>query len=158
MDVTAILKEALFGSLSSVLGIAKVVFPLMIVMQVAKDYHLLDHLSKYLKPLTDFLGMSRNSGFPLMVGILFGLAYGAGVIVQSAKEGNLTRKDMVLLSVFLASCHAVFEDVLIFVAIGANGWLILFARIAAGLLVTYAVSKRLDKTGIYDDAILSSEE
>jgi len=158
MDVTSIFKEALWGSLSSVFSIAKVVIPLMIVMQLAKDYHLLDHLSKYLKPLTDFLGMSRNSGFPLMVGLLFGLAYGAGVIVQSAKEGNLTRKDMVLLSVFLATCHAVFEDVLIFAAIGANGWLILVARVAAGLLVTYAVSKRLDKTGIYDDVQLETEK
>ncbi len=158
MDVTAVFREALFGSLSSVFSIAKVVIPLMIVMQVAKDYHLLDHLSKYLKPLTDFLGMSRESGFPLMVGLLFGLAYGAGVIVQSAKEGNLTRKDMVLLSVFLATCHAVFEDVLIFSAIGANGWLILVARVAAGLLVTYAVSRRLDKTGKYGKVSLSNQE
>ena len=148
MDVTLVLQEALVGSLSSVWSIAKVVIPLMIVMQVAKDYHWLDHLSRYLKPLTDFLGMSKESGFPLMVGLIFGLAYGAGVIVQSAKEGNLTQKDMVLLTVFLASCHAVFEDVLIFVAIGANGWLILASRIFAGLLVTYTVSKRLDRVGI----------
>ena len=148
MDVTLVLQEALVGSLSSVWSIAKVVIPLMIVMQVAKDYHWLDPLSRYLKPLTDFLGMSKESGFPLMVGLIFGLAYGAGVIVQSAKEGNLTQKDMVLLTVFLASCHAVFEDVLIFVAIGANGWLILASRIFAGLLVTYTVSKRLDRVGI----------
>ena len=158
MDVTAVFQEALFGSLSSVFSIAKVVIPLMIVMQLAKDYHLLDPLSKYLKPLTDFLGMSRESGFPLLVGLLFGLAYGAGVIVQSAKEGNLTRKDMVLLSVFLASCHAVIEDVLVFAAIGANGWLILVARIVAGLLVTYAVSKRLDKVGISDDMVFKTDE
>lgn len=158
MDVMAFLKEGLFGSLSSVFSIAKVVIPLMIVMQIAKDYHLLDHVSKYLKPLTDFLGMSRDSAFPLMVGLIFGLAYGAGVIVQSAKEGNLTKNDMVLLSVFLASCHAVFEDVFIFVAIGANGWLILSSRIVAGVVVTYFVSKRLDKVGISDDTLLNSEE
>ena len=158
MDVTAVLKEGLFGSLSSVFDIAKVVIPLMIAMQIARDYHVLDYLSKFMKPVTHFLGMSKESGFPLMVGLVFGLAYGAGVIVQSAKEGNLTHRDMVLLSVFLASCHAVFEDVVIFVAIGANGWLILASRILAGVLVTYAVSKRLDRSNAYDEILPQTEK
>ncbi len=158
MDVTAVFKEGLFGSLSSVFDIAKVVIPLMIAMQIAKDYHVLDYLSKFIKPVTNFLGMSKESGFPLMVGLVFGLAYGAGVIVQSAKDGNLTRRDMVLLSVFLASCHAVFEDVVIFVAIGANGWLILASRILAGVLVTYAVSKRLDRINGYDDLLPQTDK
>ncbi len=158
MDVTVVFKEGLFGSLSSVFDIAKVVIPLMIAMQIAKDYHVLDYLSKFIKPVTNFLGMSKESGFPLMVGLVFGLAYGAGVIVQSAKDGNLTRRDMVLLSVFLASCHAVFEDVVIFVAIGANGWLILASRILAGVLVTYAVSKRLDRINGYDDLLPQTDK
>ncbi|RQD69106.1 MAG: nucleoside recognition protein [Tindallia sp. MSAO_Bac2] len=158
MDVVAVLREGLFGSLSSVFDIAKVVIPLMIAMQIAKDYRVLDYLSKFMKPFTNFLGMSKESGFPLMVGLVFGLAYGAGVIVQSAKDGNLTRRDMVLLSVFLASCHAVFEDVLIFVAIGANGWLILSARILAGILVTYAVSRRLDGKEPYEEFLPQADQ
>lgn len=158
MDITAILKEGFIGSLSSVFDIAKVVFPLMIAMQIAKDYYILDYLSKFMKPITNFLGMSKESGFPLMVGIVFGLAYGAGVIVQSAKEGNLSHRDLILLSVFLASCHAVFEDVIIFVAIGANGWLILASRILAGVLVTYVVSKRLDRIHTLHDLIPQTDE
>lgn len=151
MDVIAVLREGFFGSLTSVFDIAKVVIPLMIIMQVAKDFHVLDRFTRFMKPLTDVMGMSRESGFPLLVGIIFGLAYGAGVIVHSAKEGNLTRRDMVLLTVFLASCHALFEDVLIFVAIGANGWMILISRIVAGLLVTYVASKNLDALGLAEE-------
>jgi hypothetical protein len=124
MDVMAVLKEAFWGSLSSVWTIARIVMPLMIVLQLAKDYRVLDYLSRFLKPATDFLGMSKESGFPLLVGFFFGIAFGAGVIVQSAREGNLTKRDLVLLSVFLASCHAVIEDTLIFVAVGANGFII----------------------------------
>jgi hypothetical protein len=145
VDVIAVSKEAFFGSLSSVWSIAIVVIPLMIVLQLAKDYRLLDYLSRFLKPGTDFLGMSKESGFPLLVGLIFGLSYGAGVIVQSSKEGNLTKKDIALLSIFLASCHAVIEDTLVFVAVGANGFILIAARLAVGIIVTYLMSKRVDK-------------
>lgn len=140
----AVLKEAFWGSISSVWTIAVIVIPLMIVLQLARDYKLLDFLSHFLKPATDFLGMSKESGFPLLVGLVFGLSYGAGVIVQSSREGNLTKKDTVLLSVFLASCHALIEDTLLFVAVGANGFVLIGFRLTAGIAVTYLVSKRLE--------------
>ncbi|SMP43068.1 nucleoside recognition domain-containing protein [Anoxynatronum buryatiense] len=151
MDLSAVFQEAFFGSLTSVWNIAKVVMPLMIVIQVAKDYRLLDYLSRFMKPATNFLGMSRESGFPLMVGLAFGLSFGAGVIVQSAKEGNLSKKDLILLSAFLASCHAVVEDTLIFVAVGANGWILLSARLLTAIVATFLLSKRL-KHLTHDDA------
>ena len=89
--------------------------------------------------------MSQESAFPLLIGLTFGLSYGAGVIIQSSKEGNLSKKDLVLLIVFLASCHAIFEDTLIFVAVGANGWILFAARLFAAILVTYLISRRADK-------------
>lgn len=145
MDIINIFIEALKGSIGSVINIAVIVIPLMIVMQVAKDYKVLDYISGFLKPITNFFNMSKESAFPLLIGLTFGLSYGAGVIIQSSKEGNLSKKDSVLLIVFLASCHAVFEDTLIFVAVGANGWILFGARLFAAILVTYLISRRADK-------------
>lgn len=145
MDFVGIFLEATKGSLSSVLNIAIIVIPLMIVMQIAKDYKVLDYISGFLKPVTNFFNMSKESAFPLLIGLTFGLSYGAGVIIQSSKEGNLSKKDSVLLIVFLASCHAVLEDTLIFVAVGANGWILFGARLFAAILVTYLISRRADK-------------
>ena len=145
MDILEIFKEASIGSLSSVWQIAIIVIPLMIIMQLAKDYKILDYISRFLKPVTDFFGMSNESGFPLLIGFIFGLSYGAGVIIQSSKEGNLSKKDLVLLIVFLASCHAVIEDTLIFVAVGASGWVLFGARLIVAIIATYMMSKRLEK-------------
>ncbi|MTI49233.1 MAG: nucleoside recognition protein [Firmicutes bacterium] len=145
MEFISILGEALKGSLESVFTIAKVVIPLMFIMEILKDLKILDKLSDILRPGTKFLGISKNSSFPLMVGLTLGLAYGAGVIIKSAKEGDLSKKDLYLLMIFLVTCHSVIEDTLIFIAIGANGWLLLGIRIPLAIILTVIVSKHIDK-------------
>lgn len=140
-----IFKEAVNGSINSILTIAKIIIPLMIFMEILKDIKFLDKLSDLLKPVARFLGLSKNSIFPLLIGLIFGLAYGAGVIIKSAKEGELHKKDLYLLMIFLVSCHSVFEDTLLFVAIGANGWLLLSFRLITAIILTIAVAKVFDK-------------
>ncbi|MEW9121107.1 MAG: nucleoside recognition domain-containing protein [Thermotaleaceae bacterium] len=143
-----ILKEALFGSLKSVYSIGVIVIPLMVVLQLAKDYKVLDRVSSGFGIITKPFRMSEEATFPLLVGFIFGISYGAGVILQSAKEGNLTKRDTTLIGVFLISCHAVIEDTLVFVAIGANGWILLGARVAMAILSTYILSKAMKDTEI----------
>ncbi|SHK13951.1 nucleoside recognition domain-containing protein [Paramaledivibacter caminithermalis] len=143
IDITSIISEGIIGGLKSILNIAIIVFPLMIVMEIAKDLNILDKLSDYCKPLTKWLGVSKESAFPLAIGLVFGLAYGAGVIIQSAKEGNLDKRSLILVSIFLVCCHAVIEDTLIFVAVGANGFLLLTIRLVTALILTILISKKL---------------
>ena len=140
-NLIEVLKEALFGSLKSVWSIAIIVFPLMIVMEFARKYKVMDVISAGLRPLTRFLGVQRSAAFPLAVGLIFGLAYGSGVIIQSAQEGEIDLRSLTLVSIFLACCHAVVEDTLLFVAVGANGWLLLGLRTLAAFIVTVLVSK-----------------
>lgn len=142
-EILDFLLETAKGGLLSIRNIAVIVFPLMVVMQLAKDYKILDRFTGLLKPLTDFFGMSRESSFPLLVGLIFGLSYGAGVIASSAEEGNLSDKDLLLLAVFLGNCHAVFEDTLLFTAIGARGSVLIGIRLAAAVLVTKFIAKKL---------------
>ncbi|SHJ10692.1 Nucleoside recognition [Geosporobacter subterraneus DSM 17957] len=142
--MVGILQEALFGSIKSVYSIAKIVIPLMIVMELAKDYKVLDKISKGFSFIVEPFQMSKEAAFPLMVGLIFGLSYGAGVILQSAKEGNLTKKDTSLIGVFLIACHAVIEDTLVFVAVGANGWLLLGTRTLMAIVVTFVISRTME--------------
>lgn len=145
MDFLSIIKEAFTGSLGSVFTIAKVVVPLMLIMEILKDLKILDKLANFLYPITKFLGISKKSSFPLLVGLTLGLAYGAGVIIKSAKEGDMTKRDLYLLMIFLVTCHSVIEDTLIFVAIGASGWLLLGIRVPLAVILTIIASKLIDK-------------
>ncbi len=81
-------------------------------------------ISKRLKPISKLFDISNESVFPLLIGMVFGLVYGAGIIIESVEEENLGKKDLYIVMIFLVACHAIFEDTFIFAAVGANLWLL----------------------------------
>lgn len=136
-----IIINLLLDLLSFVWGITKVIFPLMIIMEIFKDLKIIDKISKAIKPVTNFFTISENSGISLLVGIVFGLLFGAGTIIQSTKDYNLDKRSVFLICMFLSLCHAVIEDTFIFAAIGANLFLVLGSRVFAGLLTVLILSR-----------------
>ena len=122
MDFWLYIKESFIGALGSVITMAKIIIPLMIIMELLKDSKILDKLSEKMKPIAKFFDISNAAVFPLIIGLIFGLSYGAGVIIESAEENNLSKKDLYTLMIFLIACHAVIEDTLLFVVVGANLW------------------------------------
>lgn len=136
-----ILKEAAVGSFLSVRQIAIIVIPLMLFMEILKDLGVLDSIAHLLSPIVKVYDMKEEAGFPLVIGIVIGLSYGAGVILQSAKQDELSQRDLYLLTYFLVAAHAVFEDTAIFMALGVNGIWLLTTRILVAALFTYAASR-----------------
>lgn len=145
-----ILKEGLLGSVKSVYSIAIMVIPLMVLLQLAKDYNVINKIGRYFHFVTKVFKISEASIFPLLVGFIFGISYGAGVIIQSAKEDNLSKRDMLLISVFLVVCHAIVEDTLLLVIAGANGSILIGTRFILAIIVTYFVSKKVDLKDVED--------
>ncbi len=121
--------------------IAIIVIPIMIVMEALKEANLLDKVTQRLAWTVKPFRMSSAAVFPLLAGLAFGLVYGAGMIIQAASEGSLNKRDLYLISLFLVINHSVFEDTLLFVAIGANGWLILTFRFLASVIITCFVGR-----------------
>ncbi|MFZ7104374.1 MAG: nucleoside recognition protein [Peptococcaceae bacterium] len=135
--------EALFNSLQTMLQIIIIVMPIMMVLRFARELNIINKVSCYAEPFTKRLYFSKEATFPLIVGIFFGLTYGAGVIVQAAKEGRLTARDIILINVFLGLNHAVFEDTFLFHALGANAVLLFLTRNAAAIIFTYFIGRWL---------------
>ncbi|SET59598.1 hypothetical protein SAMN05660297_02876 [Natronincola peptidivorans] len=136
-----IIKEATLGSVGTITTIMKYVIPIMVVLQLFRDYKILDKIVKPFEFFSRIFNISKSSVTPLLVGIIFGLSFGAGVIIQTAKEGNLSKRDLFLMVAFLAACHAIIEDTLILVAVGANGFILLGSRLVAAFIMTYLLSK-----------------
>jgi hypothetical protein len=104
-----------------------IIIPMMIFVQLLKDADITPALVRLLRPLTRLLGLSENTGLMLVAGCLFGIAYGAGVIIRAAAENAVSRRDVYLVSLFLVCSHSVIEDTLIFLPLGINVlWLLLF--------------------------------
>ena len=150
MDFTLYIKESFTGSLNSVITMAKIIIPLMVVMEILKDSNVLGKLSKKLSPIAKFLKISNEAIFPLVIGLIFGLSYGAGVIIESAEEYNIGKKDLYTLMIFLIACHAVIEDTLLFVVVGANLWFLLTIRLVVAVIITRLASRVLNKLDFKD--------
>lgn len=138
-------ENGIIGSIKSVLNIAIIVMPLMLFMEIAKDIKLLDLISMLFKPITKLFNTHEKSAFPLAVGIIFGISYGAGVLIKSSEEGEIDSKSLYIISVFLAACHAIVEDTLLFVAVGAKGLIIVSVRVIVAFVVTIIISKLSNK-------------
>lgn len=131
---------ALKTAATGVLQLALVVFPLMMGIQLLKDWRWLDQFADWMVPLMRPLGMESRGSIIMAGGLLFGLAMGAGVIIEQAREKGFSKRDMTLMILFLAVCHAVVEDTLIFVPLGIDVLPLLLIRLGAAILMTLCIA------------------
>ncbi|MDV2684234.1 nucleoside recognition domain-containing protein [Alkalihalophilus lindianensis] len=131
-----------------ILQLAMIVIPLMVFVQIMKELNWLQVMARWMAPFTRLLGIRENTSTTLASGLAFGLAYGAGVMIQAVKEDNVSKKDLYLVFIFLVACHAVIEDTLIFIPLGIPVWPLLLIRLVTAIVLTVAVAfiwNRLEK-------------
>jgi hypothetical protein len=135
ITLTALEKASL-----GILQLALIVIPLMIIMQYMKDKGWLNKFSNWMAPAMKLLGMKENTSMTMAAGLTIGLAYGAGVMMQAAKEDGVSKKDLYLAFIFLVSCHAVVEDTLVFVPLGIPVLPLLIIRVVTAIVLTVLVA------------------
>jgi hypothetical protein len=142
----AVLTEGLQIAGIGVLQLALIVIPLMVLIQIFKDLKWLDVFSRWMAPVTRGLGMKENTSTTLAAGLLLGLAYGAGVMIQAVEEDGVSKKDVTLAFIFLMACHAVVEDTLIFMPLGIPVLPLLLIRLTTAILLTLIISNVWKRT------------
>ncbi len=135
-----ILLESITKAGIGIFQLAVIVIPLMVAVQVMKDKQWLAVFSRWMAPVTRALGMKENTSTTLAAGLLIGLAYGAGVMIQAVQEDGVSKKDVTIAFIFLVACHAVVEDTLIFVPLGIPVLPLLLIRLGVAILLTVAVA------------------
>ncbi|HOJ42862.1 MAG TPA: hypothetical protein PLW88_01065 [Syntrophorhabdaceae bacterium] len=111
---------------------------LLIILPLTISYEFLKHRGRGLEGKKwKILGISSGGLVPLITGVIIGLTYGAGVIIHSIRSSNMDKKEAFLIMLFLSICHAIVEDTLIFVVIGANGIILVVVRFFLAFIFTY---------------------
>jgi len=140
-------QEVCLGSVKSALLMAAVIIPIMLGIEILRDINILDRFTSALRPLVRLFALPAEAALPLLAGLVFGIAYGAGVIIQASRAGRFTGRDLCLINTFLVICHSIFEDTILFAAIGANLAVILGWRVFLAVAVCYILSRLLRRTG-----------
>lgn len=138
MDIA---KEIASGLGGLMLKIFLIVMPLLMALEWARSRRWFTRAINATQPVFRPLGFRPTALFPLITGIIFGIAYGAGVLIPQARSGELDRQQIFLITAFLGVCHAIIEDTLLFVALGGNGWTIVLTRFVAALVIVFVLSK-----------------
>jgi hypothetical protein len=131
---------ALIGALKLAGKLLLIVVPLVTVFEVLRYLPVFRRAGRAVEPMMRGMGLSPQAAVPLFTGIFLGIAYGAGIIIRVAQEKRLPGRELFLMGLFLATCHAVVEDTLIFVVIGGNGWIMLGVRLLIAFGLTAALA------------------
>lgn len=135
MDLMSFLIDAAWGCAKNVALMLAIIIPLMIMIEVFQEMDLLHRMTSIMNPVTRFIGMSRESNLPMLAGMVFGISYGAGLIIHSTRTGAIKGEEIFTINLFLVICHSIFEDTLLFAAVGAKWLPILLGRFLLAVIV-----------------------
>ena len=141
-----LLRTFVTGSLDLLLRVFLIVVPIMVVLELFEGTRPFRALVRAWAQLVRHVGLTERSAAPTLIGFLFGLAYGGGVIVRDIRRHDLGRRQVFIMSVFLSMVHAIVEDSLVFIALGASFvWVVVYRIVwaAAVTLVLGAVATAL---------------
>ncbi|NLY51644.1 MAG: nucleoside recognition protein [Firmicutes bacterium] len=137
--------DGLGAGIMGLKNIALIVLPLMVVIELAKDSGVMQWVTGKFQSLAALLQISKESLLPLVVGLIAGIAFGSGVLINATREGYLSKKDRYVVAVFLNLCHSVFEDTLLLVAVGASLPWLLGSRLVLATVVAMLVTRLFPK-------------
>jgi hypothetical protein len=126
------MKQVIMLNAISLAKIAAIVISLMILVEMFREFGLMDRLMSMLHWPMRVLGLDRKTAFVTAVGLVLGLAYGSGLIIEESRRNSLTKKEVLATNVFLGTNHALIEDSLVFAAVGANLVWIVIGRLIFG--------------------------
>ena len=102
---------------------------LLEVMGIEKFIHYL------LNPFLKLIGIGKEAANITVIGVTLGLSFGGGLLIEQAKDGEVSKRNVFLSMSFLCLCHSLIEDTLLMVLLGADLVSILIGR----LLFTFIV-------------------
>lgn len=135
--VTDFLRTFVEGAGGLAVRMLLIVVPIMVVMEVIEGTRpFRAFVRAWARLVGRWLGMSEQAAAPTVIGFLFGLAYGGSLIVRDTRRHGLRRRQVFQMSVFLSMVHAVVEDSLIFIAVGASVFWVVVYRCVWAAVVT----------------------
>ena len=144
MEIIILLKDTIISTLISIGRIALILFPVIILIEIARHYRLIERFTGKVKGALAFLTLPQEAAFPLLGGMFFGIVLGSTLIIDYAREGYLKKRDLLLIGIFLSISHSIVEDTFIFAVFGANPLIMLGTRTILAIIITRIAASVID--------------
>ena len=114
-------------SLVLILGI---IIGLHLMLDVLDRVGVTQWMTGALEPVLRTVGIDTRLAPLTVIGMLLGLTYGGGMIIQSTKEVQYTPQARFMALSSLCLLHSLIEDTVLMLAFGADIWIVLVGRAA----------------------------
>jgi hypothetical protein len=114
-----------------------IVMALMIALCLMKAFDIIPFLVKALKPFLKIMGLNERVGLLWLTAVVFGIAYGAAVIVEEAKEGNFSTEELERLHISIGINHSMVEDPTLFASLGLSIFWLWVPRVITAIVAVY---------------------
>ena len=122
------------------LKILAIITTIMVILEIMKAFHLITHLITLLQPVIRFMGLDRRVGMLWLTACLFGITYGAAVIVEEAKENDFAANDLTRLHLSIGINHAMIEDPSLFLPLGIGAFWLWVPRLISAVAAVWLLS------------------
>ena len=114
-----------------------IIMALMILLGIMKSFNIVHHIVRVISPVLKTMGLNQKVGILWITAAVFGIAYGAVVIVEEAKEGNFDRQELEKLHISIGINHSMVEDPTLFLTLGLNAFWLWVPRLLTAVLAVH---------------------
>ena len=111
-----------------------IIMVLMVILETMKMFDIIPHVVKTITPLLKILGLDQRVGILWLTAVIFGIAYGAAVIVEEAKEENITADELTKLQLSIGINHSLIDDPALYWAVGIHPFWLWVPRLMMAVL------------------------
>lgn len=137
------------GTAKLCLQIFCIIMPLMVLLELAKIFNIIQMITRIFSPLVVSLGLDRSCGMLWLTAAIFGLAFGSAVIVEETRANEYDPEALTKLHLSIGVNHAMIEDPILFLPLGIPAFWLWIPRLIAAVAVTYLFSALLFARRLY---------
>jgi hypothetical protein len=124
-----------------------IIVGLLILLDALERLGVTRRITAAMAPLLKLSGLEARAAPVTTVGVLLGLTYGGALIIEEAARQQFTARTRFLALSWLSLSHSLIEDTALFLALGANIWIILVGRVIVTLVVIAILARLVDDGG-----------
>ncbi|MGB9639491.1 MAG: hypothetical protein ACPL4H_01175, partial [Anaerolineales bacterium] len=118
-----------------------IILGVMTLLRVLEILGIISFLVKIMDPFLRLIGIGEGAVPITMVGILLGLSYGGGLIIQEAKSGKIPPLDMFFSLSLMSILHSIIEDTFTMALFGAELLGLFWGRLLFSFIVIFILMK-----------------
>ena len=136
----------IINELKNLLQIYIIICLVMMFNKIINALKISQFVGFILAPLLRILGISREATNIVIVGLVLGILYGSGIIIQASTEGKISPTDAFTTMSLMSIAHALIEDTILLSLLGGSLWGLLGVRlvfaISIGVMINLLYAKK----------------